>query len=274
MQNNGTGFLEGKYLDALVMQSQASSDTVVKGLTGFSCSIDIADLLALHVSMLAIQRSLNHTIANCLSDNVFSRLLATEMQANANIAERNARVRQRHHADTRLDDVLAQTQNQRVGAIAAERLGVIGNSRLKVFQIAHADSLHQEEVRVEGVLERRLAEGGAVGNVAHEQLDNEQKLGGSLGEANGTRARRGLTRRCSEVLVGFGVAQLDSADAAEVVKESGDLVVNSVLGELGVRDEEIGLVDVRSQQIAAQQQHNDGCLRVDILAQDGGTQSS
>lgn len=123
---------------------------------------------------------------------------------------------------------------------------MVGNRCLKVFQVADADGLHQEEVRVEGVLERGLAEGGAVGNITHEQLDNEQELCGSLREANGARAGGGLAGGGSEMLMGFGVTQLDGADAAEVVEESGHLVVNSVLGELGVRDEEIGLVDVRS----------------------------
>lgn len=68
------------------MKSQACSDTVVEGLARLSCSIDISDLLALHVSMLAVERSLNHTVANSLGDNVLGRLLTTEVQADANVA--------------------------------------------------------------------------------------------------------------------------------------------------------------------------------------------
>lgn len=71
--------------------------------------------------------------------------------------------------------------------------------------------------------------------------------------------------------MGLTVAQLDGADAAEVVEEARDLVVGGVLRELGVGDEQIGLGDVRREKVVSEEQHNHGGLGVDVLAQHGGS---
>ena len=47
-------------------------------------------------------------------------------------------------------------------------------------QIADADRLHELEVWFERILESRLSEYSPVGDVAHEQLDNDEQLCGRL----------------------------------------------------------------------------------------------
>lgn len=76
------------------------------------------------------------------------------------------------------------------------------------------------------------------------------------------------------MLMCLGVAQLDSANASKIVEESSDLVVDGILGELRVRDQQIGLADVRCQQVISQHQNNDRRLCIDILAQHSGAEST
>lgn len=168
------------HLDALIVESQACANSVVESFTGLPRGVNIADLLALHVSMLAVQSSFNDAIADGLGDNVLGRLFATKVEADADVAQGNARVRQRHHADAGLDDVLTQTENQAVGAVAAEGVGVISNDGLEVLNLANPDGLDKEEVRVQRELQSGLAEGRSLGDIAHQQFNHQQKLGRRL----------------------------------------------------------------------------------------------
>lgn len=193
------------YLDTLIMQSQTSTNTIMESLSRLASGIHVPDLLALHEAALPVQRGLDDAVPDRLGDNVLGALLTTELQANANVAQRDAAVAETHHADAGLDDVLAQAQDQAIGAVAAERVGVLGDDRLKVLEVADAHGAHEQEVRVQRDFHCRLAEGGAVGDVAHQQLDNQQKLGRRLAEAQRAGARGSLPCRGREMLMGLGV---------------------------------------------------------------------
>lgn len=147
--------------------------------------IYITSLLALHKAMLAVQRRLNNTVPDGLGHDVFRALLTSQMQAYADVAQGDARVRQGHHADASLDDVLSQSQNQRIGAVSSEGVGMICDGRLEVLQVADTDCLHQKEVRVQSLLHRSNTEGGAVRDITHQQLNDQQKLGRRLSKAEG-----------------------------------------------------------------------------------------
>ncbi|KAI6762883.1 hypothetical protein HG530_008863 [Fusarium avenaceum] len=92
----------------------------------------------------------------------------------------------------------------------------------------------KSEVGLESNLHCWLAEHGPVRDIAHQQLNNIEQLSSCLGKAKRTVTRGGLASGSSEMLVGLGVAQLDSSDATKVEEESCNLVVDSVLGELKV----------------------------------------
>lgn len=125
---------------------------------------------------------------------------------------------------------------------------------------------------MKSALQTRLAEDVTLGNVAHQQLNHNQQLHRSLVET-GCDVRRGrLAGGADEVLVRFGVGQLDGAYAAEVEQISGDLVVGGVWRELCLRDEEIGLCDVGSGDVVAEEQRRDRRLRVWILPEHGTSQ--
>lgn len=124
-------------LDTLVVQLQAILDTARE---------DIADLravsallaAALHPALLVHNAALDDAIADRLADDVLRILLRVEVQLHADVAERNARVREREPPDARLDDVLAQAHDHSVGPVLLEHRRILRKGRLKLGQRAHA----------------------------------------------------------------------------------------------------------------------------------------
>lgn len=80
------------YLDTLIVKAQASLDTSVERLTRFTRQVDITSILALHVSLLMVQGSVNNTIPDSLGDNIFSRLFTVQAKTKADVSERYPRV--------------------------------------------------------------------------------------------------------------------------------------------------------------------------------------
>jgi hypothetical protein len=249
------------------MKGKTSLDTLVEHFTGLLGGVDIAHILALHISILVVQHGLDHTIPNSFADNILCRLFAVQAEPQTDVAQGNAGVREGHHADTGLDDILAEAKDQGIGTVAVERHAVCLDDLLETLEIANTDGLDQQKVRMHGAFECRLPEDGSVGDVSHQQLHHDQQLHGCLVEAARMVRRRRFAGRSNEVLVGFGILELDGADATEIVEITRDLVVGRVWREFGVRNKEVGLGDVGSREIVAKKQVGDGCLDIDVLAQ-------
>lgn len=194
------------YLDALVVQVETGPDSVVECLARLARRVHVANLLALHEPSLAIERGLDNAIPDGLGDNVLGALLGTQVEADADVAKRDAAVAQAHHADARPNDVLPQTENECVGTVTAERVGVIGDDHLKILEVADPYSLDEEEIWVQSSLHRWLPERRTVGDVAHQQLHHKEQLGGSGAETKGASTGGCLSCGRHEVLVGLGVA--------------------------------------------------------------------
>lgn len=127
------------YLDTLVMKSQACPDTLVEDLTRLSGGIDVSNFLALHVTTLVVETGLDDTVPNRLGNNVLRRLFAIQAQTETDVPQGDARVGQRHHPNTRFDDVLSQTEDEGVRAILSERSGMCGYNVQEAIQITHTD---------------------------------------------------------------------------------------------------------------------------------------
>jgi hypothetical protein len=155
------------------MKSQARLDTLMKSLARLPRGIDIAKLLTPHESMLPVQCSLDNTVTDGFGHNVLGALLATQVQANADVAERDAAVAKRHHPDTGLDDILAKTEDEGVCVITPEDVAMLRDNVLKRVEVADADSTDKLEVWVQRLLHGRLPEYRTLGDVAHQQLNNE-----------------------------------------------------------------------------------------------------
>ena len=259
------------YLDALIVKGETSPDAVVESLTRLPRGIDVANLLALHVAPLPVQGCLDYSVTDCLGHYILGALLRAQMQANANVTKRNAAVTEAHHTNACLDHVLSQAKDQGIGTVAPERVRVVRDGRLKILKVTNTDGLDQKEVRMQSRLHCLLTECSSVGNVTHQQLNNEQQLGGSLAESQRAVAGRSLASCRCQMLVGLCVRELDGTNAAKIVQEARDLVVGSIFGKLCVGDQKIGLGDVGCEQVVSKQEDDDRSLSVDILAKDGGS---
>jgi len=142
----------GLYLDTVVVQAHTESDSRVEHLLGLLGGVDIQYFFTLHEALLMIQNSLDDAITNSLSNNVLGTLLALEAKTDADVAERDTRVRQAHHADSGLDHVLAETENEGVGAVPAEGFRVRIEGLKESVELSNTHRTHKEEVGIECLL--------------------------------------------------------------------------------------------------------------------------
>jgi len=105
-----------------------------------------------------VERCLYHTVANRLRGDVLGALLAVNAQSCADVTQADTRVRQREHAHTGLDHVLAQTQDEGVGTILLENCRESLDAFDESLQVTDADGLDKLEVGVKGCFQVWLAE--------------------------------------------------------------------------------------------------------------------
>jgi hypothetical protein len=213
----------------------------VERLTGLSGGVDITNLLALHEPVLVVKRGLNHTVPNSLGHNVLGRLFAVKSEAKTDIAQRDTGVRQRHHTNTGLDDILSEAQNQGVCAILSESLTVGVDNVEESIKVTCTDCLRKQQVRVHGLFQSRLAEDSTVWNITHQQLNDYQQLVRSLVKSASNGAGRRLAGSANQMAVSLRILQLDGTDAAKVIQIPSNLVVGSSDGEWVVGDQKICL---------------------------------
>jgi hypothetical protein len=103
-------------------------------------------------------------------------------------------------------------------------------------------TLHDLEVAVQRLLQHRLPEEAAVGDVAHKQLDHGAELVHSLIKAGSDLRGRRPPDRLLKVRVRIRVVQLHGADATDVVVVSGKLGVSGGRWEGRLADELVRLV--------------------------------
>lgn len=263
------------YLDALVVQTQTERNAAPENVADF-CTIPAAGLgrVALHPARLVHDASLDNAVANGLADNVLRVLLRVEVQLETDIAQRDAAVAQREPADAGLDDVLTQTEDERVRLVRGELGRVRGERRLELAERTRAHGLDDLEVARERACEYRVAEQVAFRDVAHEQFDDDGQLVHRLVEA-GRRLRGWRTAdRLLQVRMRVRVVELDGADAAQVVQVARKLRVCGALWERRFRDELVGLGVQVIGQVVAEQEVDECRLRLVVSAQRRSTLSS
>lgn len=261
--------IQKTHLDALVVQVQAECNPTPKDLADLG-AIRVLLAATLHPALLMHNAALNDTVPNRLAHDILRVLLRVQVKLDTNIPQRDARVRERQAADARLDHVLAQAQDERVRAVLLELRRVAREHGLELRERARAHRLHDVEVRGQGPREHRVPEEPAVGDVAHEQLDDDEGLVHGLEEA-----RRGLGRGRApdgllQVRVRVGVVELHGLDAPEVVVVPRELRVARGRGEGGLGDELVGLVVEVVGDVAAQEAVDEGGLRFIIVPQRRG----
>ena len=125
--------------DALVVEAEAGADALVEGLCGLAGGVDVAGAARLHVALFVVDAGVDDAVADGLGDHVLGALLAVDAEADADVAEGDARVGEREHAHARADDVLAQAARERVGAVGTEGGGVLRDDAGEGDEVAAAD---------------------------------------------------------------------------------------------------------------------------------------
>jgi hypothetical protein len=89
------------------MQLQAVPNPTREHFTNFR---SVPSLLpaTLHPALLMHDTTLDDTITNCLSDNIFGILFRVQVQFDAYVAQRDAGIRKRETADARFDHILPE----------------------------------------------------------------------------------------------------------------------------------------------------------------------
>ena len=101
------------HLHALVVQLQTVLNTTREHVADLG-AIPTLLAAAFHPALLVHDAALDDAVANRLADNVLRVLLRVEVEFDADVAQRDARVREREPAHAGLDDVLPQTHDEGV----------------------------------------------------------------------------------------------------------------------------------------------------------------
>lgn len=218
----------------------------------FLSSVNVKQLLALHKALFMVEGSLNDTISDGFGNNVFRRLFRVEIQTEANLAERDAGIGQGHGSDTSLDDGLTKTNDEGVGSILLESITILVNDFVKGIEFANSNSLDEEEIWLEGLLEHGVSEEGAVWNVSHQQFDDNVQFVGCLYETCCCWGLWCLANGTLEMLMGGRVVELNGSDLSEVIFVTDDEVVCGGWWECCFGNEKVGLVDVIGDKVVSE----------------------
>lgn len=94
---------------------------------------------ALHIPSLMVQRRVNHSVFDRFRDDVFGIFLGIEMQLDAYIGKRDARVGKSDGSKSGPDDELSKAQDKEMGRVGEESLFVRLECFLEGGHIAHSD---------------------------------------------------------------------------------------------------------------------------------------
>src|SRR5437588_10425234 len=133
--------------------------------------------------------------------------------------------------DTSHDDVLAQTENERICAIFLERLSVRVKCIKERIEFSNPNSLHEQKVCVQRLFESWLTEDGPFRNIPHEKLNDNIELVGSLNEPGGSSSLGGFADSSHKLVVRGGIVKLNSTDTAKIVLVTRNEVIGCRLRE-------------------------------------------
>ena len=146
-------------LDRAVVEVETELDAFVEGELRLPRAVDVRVLLGLHPALVVVQRRLDHSVTDRLhaqwsnvenhhnflsgledhahlGNDVFGVLGAFQVEFAGDVGEIDPGVGQRDGPDCRLDDVMAQPQDEGISVVVAELLRVSLQHRLKLFDVA------------------------------------------------------------------------------------------------------------------------------------------
>jgi len=191
--------------------------------------------------LLMVDCSVNDTIANSFSNDVFSLFTSLEIELDSNVVNRDLRVRNVDLLQAELDDSVSQTVDQSQVVVSHEYILVLLSLLLEFFHVSALGSAHDSKVGSKRDLVFFLVENLAVRDISHQKLDEDEELLSLDTEAKGSNFRT-LTLSLDQVSLGFRVLHLHGLNAANVVQVASVLVVGARRRESSFCDEVVSLL--------------------------------
>mmetsp|Transcript_13998 Transcript_13998/g.39865 ORF Transcript_13998/g.39865 Transcript_13998/m.39865 type:complete len:201 (-) Transcript_13998:1755-2357(-) len=191
------------------------------------------------------------SVAHRLGDDEFGRCGGWQAQPISDILQGHAGVADVELAQSRLDDLMRQTRDERVRAIGLELRCILRHHGREGLEITFADRLCDVKVRGQLNLHALGEEDVAFRDFAHQELDDDQQPLHFDAEAQACVVGR-LAHGLREAGVGLGIFQPQRVDSAAVVQVPTKLIVGCRIWERGVRKHLVGLFDLVMQQVIPQ----------------------
>lgn len=175
-------------------------------------------------------RRINHTVSDRFSHDLLSLFSAFKTELLLDISNRDTGVRNVNFLESKLDDSMLQSVDQRQVAVSLEELLVLDCQLLEPVHLSRLDTAHDREVWSERLLELGLCKDCPVRDFSHQQLNDHEQFLDCHSETCSTDLRT-LSKTLDEGSLGLRVLQLDSLDSADVVQVASILVVRAILWE-------------------------------------------
>jgi len=115
------------------MKVQTESNTTSKDFANFG-PIPILLRTTFHPTLFMYDASLDDTIANGFAYDVLCVFLGVKMELDADIAQRDAGIRERKSPYACFDDILTEANNERVSAVLLKLSGMLREGTLELGQ--------------------------------------------------------------------------------------------------------------------------------------------
>merc|ERR1719352_1963472 len=212
------------------MQVKAELNSLVESNLWLSGAVNIAGILGLHCTRLMVKHCLYHTISDCLCHNMLSVLRAVDLQLGSNVGKCDPAVGKADRSHRSLDHIVMKANDEAVGKVSLELGGKLLHNTVKPSNISSLNSLGELQVGGQRMLHLLSHKGLALRDVSKQQIHSNRQLGDMLFEAC-SRILGSLPCRLKQVLVSFGVIQLEGLDPTQVVVVPCPLIVAGLLRE-------------------------------------------
>ncbi len=137
---------------------------------------------------------------------------------------------------TKLNNSVLKSLNKSQVLVGSKQASLGGQKTLELFHFTLLDKVDNLEVGSQGFLELFIGKDGSLGNLTHQQFNDDKQLLNLNPESNGADFWS-FPQRVGKTCLSLSVFKLDSVDAANIVEVARKLVVADGLREGNFADE-------------------------------------
>lgn len=223
------------------MKLHTELNPLVQHLLRIVRSILVHEAERLHVELIVVDSSLDHTVSDSLGNDLFRLLDRLERKLALDIPKANFAVRNVDLLQTELDHSVLQSVHEGHVLVGSEDLGILLQELSKLLHFSLLHTVDDLEVGLKWLLKFLVLEKRPVGDLSHQQLNDNEQLLSLNSEPKGARFGS-LSQGLDQAGLGCRVLKLNGFDAANVVQVASELTVIGVFGEGSLRNEVTGLL--------------------------------